>query len=140
MRRYKYSDSHFLSCPLRIRRNVQSHVSSTLDNHLRNTLSAQRLTAYKFLLFQSCERVARPRKSQHDRRGNQAARADDDAEPLYQGHGAVDSSAHVIRREAADENVELGGRGTDSQQERDFDEYEDERGAAAQFGLVVMPW
>ena len=94
-------------------------------------MSTKRLTAHELLLFQSCKGIANSCKSEHDSRSDQAAAGDDDAQPLDQGHDAVDSGSHVVCREASDERIELGGRRADTEEKGDFDEYEDEGRAAA---------
>lgn len=43
-------------------------------------------------------------------------------------HDSVDSSAHVVCFEAANELVEFGARGADSKEERDLNEEDDEEG------------
>ena len=110
----------------------------SLDDHLCNALSTERLTAHKLLLFQPRQRVARSCEKQHNRCSNQAAGINYDAQPLNQGHDTIDSGAHVVRGEAADEGVELCRCRADSQEERDFDENEDQRGATARSMLMVI--
>jgi hypothetical protein len=97
-----------------------------LDNHLCDTLATEGLAAHKLLLFQSGQCIACSRKHQDHGRGDQAARVHDDAQPLDQGHDAVNGGAHIVGREAADEGIEFGGCRTDAQKERDFDEDEDQ--------------
>lgn len=48
----------------------------------------------------------------------------DDAQPLDQAHDPVNSCAHVVRSETADEGVEGWGRWADAEEKRYFDEYE----------------
>jgi hypothetical protein len=81
--------------------------SLLLNNHLRNTLSAQRLTRSKLLLLQPSQRIERSSDKQHHRRRNQACRVADEREPLYDAHDAVDGGAHVVCLEASDEAVEV---------------------------------
>lgn len=82
--------------------------SNALDNHLCDTLPTQRLAAHETLSLESGDEIAGCRKQQHDRCGDQARRIDDDAEPLDQAHGAVDTCAHVVGGESSDERVKSG--------------------------------
>lgn len=93
-----------------------------LNNHLRNPLSAQRLTRGKLLLLQPRQSVERSSDKQHDRRRDQARGVADQRQPLHHAHDGVDGGAHIVGLEAADEGVEFLGRRADAQQERDFDE------------------
>lgn len=103
-----------------------------LHDHLRNTLATKRLTSGEFLLLEPSQRVESGRNEQHDSGSDQARRVADQREPLDHAHSRVDSGAHVVCFEAADEAVE-GFRGrADAQEERDFDEDEDESGDAVE--------
>ncbi len=57
------------------------------------------------------------------------------AQPLNDAHGKIDSGAHVVRRESAHKGIEFCGCRTDAKKERDFDE-DDEEGARA--GQVLV--
>jgi hypothetical protein len=81
--------------------------SLPLNNHLRNTLSAQCLTRSKLLLLQPRQRIERRSDKQHYRRRNQARGVADKRKPLYDAHDAVDRSTHVVCLEASDEAVEV---------------------------------
>ena len=102
----------------------------SLHNHLRNTLSAKRLTRSKFLLLQPSQRVERRSDQQHDCRSNQARRVANQGQPLDHAHDSIDAGAHVVCFEAADKAVEDFGGRTDAQEEGDFNEDEDEAGNA----------
>lgn len=104
--------------------------SRSLDNHLRNTLSTKRFTSHKALTLHTSQSVESRRNSQHNSGGNQTRCTDDQTQPLHQCHHTVKSCSHVIRCESSHECVEFRGRGTDSQQERNFDEYDEEGGCA----------
>ena len=99
-----------------------------LDNHLSNTLATKRLASDKVLLLQSCKGIATSSQSQNNGCGDQTTCVNDNAEVLYQRHYAVNSCSHVVGCEAADKGVELGGCRTNSEEERNLNEYEDERG------------
>jgi hypothetical protein len=77
-----------------------------LHNHLRNALSTESLTRSELLLLQTRQRVERRGDQQHHSSRNQARRITNQGEPLDDAHDTVDSGAHVIRLEAADEAVE----------------------------------
>jgi hypothetical protein len=103
---------------------------SILNNHLRNALSAQRLTRRKLLLLQPRERIKGRGNQQHDRSRDQARRVADDGEELDDAHDEVDGGAHVICLETADEGVEVLRGRADAEEKWDFDEDEDEGGDA----------
>jgi hypothetical protein len=107
---------------------LTSSLQSPLHNHLRDPLPAQRLAPHEALSLQTSKRVERSREEQEHRRGNQARSFLDDAQPLYQTHCSVYSCAHVVCGETAYEGIEGGGRGTDAEEEGDFNEDEDEAG------------
>lgn len=115
--------------------NPHSQHRFILNNHLRNSLPTQRLTALKLLSLDTRQDIKQRCEQQHDRGGNQAGRLGDNREPLDDGHDAVDCGAHVVRFEAADEGVEFGGCWADSEEERDFDEDYDE-GADTGIGML----
>jgi len=56
----------------------------------------------------------------------------DDAEPLDDSHGKINSGSHVVRSESAHESVKLCRRRADSKQERNFDENYEERACEAE--------
>lgn len=101
-----------------------------LNNHLRHTLSTQRLTALKLLSSEGCQSVKYGSNQQHNGGSDQTRGFGDDAEPLDEGHDGVDGGAHVVGCEPADEGVEFGGCRADSEEEGDFDEEDDEGGYA----------
>lgn len=78
-----------------------------LYDHLRDTLSAESLAADESLPLNSCKRIESGRNGKDDSSGNETGRMDDDAEPLHDGHGEVDSSADVVGRDAADERIKF---------------------------------
>ena len=82
--------------------------SKPLDNHLCNTLSTQRLAPHESLALEPSNKIADCRKHQHNRRGDQARGMSDNAKPLDQTHGTVDSCTHVVGGEASDEVVKGG--------------------------------
>ncbi len=61
-------------------------------------------------------------------------------QPLDERHDAVDSGAHVVGFEAADEGVEAGGGGADAQEEGDFYEEDYEGGDAGARALARASW
>jgi hypothetical protein len=98
------------------------------DDHLRNTLSTQRLAALECLTLQASQGVEN--RSNHKDHGSsdQAGRLGPDADPLYGAHNKVYGGAHIVGAEFADERVELGRRWADAEEERYFDE-DDDKGA-----------
>ena len=102
-----------------------------LDNHLRQTLSAQRLATDKVLALQASQGIEEGGDQKHDRRGNQARRAGDKADPLDRTHSEVHSGAHPIRGEASDEVIEFVGRRANAKQEGNFNENKDHAGNPA---------
>lgn len=82
--------------------------SKSLDNHLCNTLSTQRLTPHESLPLKSSNKIAGRRKQQHNCCRDQARWMNDDAKPLDQAHGTVDSCTHVVGSKTSDEVVKGG--------------------------------
>ena len=99
---------------------------ASLDDHLCDSLPTKCLATHEFLLLQSGQCIARPRQSQYNGRGNQAARIHYDAEPLSQRHGSVNTSSRVIGGKSADESIKPRRGRADSEKKRYLDEYEDE--------------
>lgn len=89
-------------------------------------MSTQRLTTHEPLPLHSRQRITQRSQRQHDRRGNQARRIQDQRQPLHYRHDGVDGGAHVVCFEAADELVELFGGRADAEEEGDFEEEDDE--------------
>ena len=96
-------------------------------------MSAESLTGSELLLLESRQSIERGRDQQHDGGRDQACRVADQGEPLDQAHDSIDSSAHVICFEAANEAVEDFRGWADAEEERDFDEDEDEGGDAVRW-------
>jgi hypothetical protein len=95
-------------------------------DHLRNTLSTKCLATLKLLPLETSERVKDRRNHQEDGRDNQARGLGPYADPLYDAHHGVDGSAHVVRTKFTDEGVEFRRGRADTEEQRDFDEYDDE--------------
>jgi hypothetical protein len=106
-----------------------------LNNHLRNSLPAQRLATHEFILPQRSNPIKARSQQQDHGSGNKTCWVRSNANPLYDGHDEVDCSAHVVCGEAADEVVEFAGGGTDAEEERDFYE-KDYEGACSVRGRV----
>lgn len=94
---------------------------------MSNTLSTESLAALKCLALETGESVEDRGDEQEDGCDNQACGHGPDADPLYSAQNEVDSSAHVVCLELADEGIELRGRWADTEKQRDFDENDDER-------------
>ena len=97
------------------------------DNHLRNTLPTQSLTASKIVVTDAGDKIEDRRNQQENGGCNQTASATNQTDPLDGAHNPVDKSTHVVRRETAHELIKLGRRRANSEEEGDFDE--DEQGA-----------
>ena len=107
----------------------------TLDDHLRNTLAAQRLAPHKSLAFDCSQKIEESSNQKQNRRCDQARWTSEDgyaADPLDQGHHTIYARAHVIRGESTHECVELGGGWADAKEKRNLDEDNDERACAAE--------
>lgn len=85
------------------------------NDHLRNTLTAECLAADELLAPQTSQRVEDGGDSEHDSGGNETRGAGDETNPLDSTHSGIHSGAHVIGGEAADEGIELGGCGADTE-------------------------
>ena len=103
----------------------QPPLSILLYDHLRDTLSAERLAALERLALETSKRVEDGRKQQKECRDDQASHHGQQTEPLHNAHDQVDGSTHVVCLESANEAVEFGRRGTDAEEERYLDEYND---------------
>ena len=97
-----------------------------LDNHLRNTLSAQCLTTNKPLALQACDCVAYRGKQKEYGCCDQTCPLHDNAEPLYQAHYSVYRSPHVVRCEPPYKVIEGTGGRADAEKERYLNEYDDQ--------------
>lgn len=87
---------------------VRSSRTNNLYNHLRDTLTTQRLTADESLALDSREAVANCREEQeHTRRNQLRGRGRDAAQELDDGHDEVSGGAHPVGRDSANEGVEL---------------------------------
>lgn len=82
--------------------------SKPLNNHLCNTLSTQRLATHEPLPLESSDKIAGCCKQQDNCCRNQARGINDDAKPLDQAHGTIDSCTHVVGSETSDESVKSG--------------------------------
>lgn len=100
--------------------------SHFLYNHLCNALASQCLAALELLALESSKRIEDSSDQQKDCRNNQACCHGYDADPLYCTHGEIDSGAHVVRTEFANEGIELGGGWADAEEEGYLDEDDDE--------------
>lgn len=100
-------------------------IEAALYDHLRNTLSTQRLAALESLALEAGQRIENRRNQQEDGANNQARCLGPDADPLHGAHDKVYGGAHVVGAELADEGIELGGGRTDAEEERYFDENDD---------------
>ncbi|KAL3962548.1 hypothetical protein ACCO45_004071 [Purpureocillium lilacinum] len=101
-----------------------------LDNHLRDTLAAERLAADKGLALDAGQQVADGGEREEDTRGDEGAAAEGDADEHDGAHDAVGGRAHVVGRDLADELVKLGRGRADAEEQRHFDE-EDQEGECA---------
>ena len=97
-----------------------------LDNHLGYTLSTQSLAALERLALETSKRVEDGGEGKEDGAYDQTGRLRPDADPLYSAQHGVESSAHVIRLNLADEGVELGGRRANTKEQRNLDEDDEE--------------
>lgn len=90
---------HFISCIV-----YNSHQSPISNNHLRHTLSSERLAANEILMFQACQSVEACCQEKDDSCSDQAAgMSGNKAEPLNHRHDRVYGCSHVIRRDLSDE-------------------------------------
>ena len=80
---------------------------SPLDNHLRKSLSTQRLAAGKIMVSDRRDQVENGRNQQENGGGDQAAAAYNKTEPLHQAHNAIYGCAHIVCGKAAHKLVEL---------------------------------
>ena len=97
-----------------------------LDDHLRNSLSTQRLAAYKSLALDTSKRIEYGGDQQENGRSDQTGGHCGKAGPLDGAHAKVDESAHIVGLEFANESVKLGRRRADSEEERYLNEDYDE--------------
>lgn len=86
----------------------------------------KRLAVSESLTPHAREPVQDGRDKQDDRSGDERRRTGNDGQPLDNGHDQVGGSTRVVGLEAPDELVEFGRRGTDAQEQGDFDEEDDE--------------
>lgn len=94
-----------------------------LYDHLRDTLSTERLAALERLPLDASKRVENSRNQQEDSGNHQASHQRPEADPLYDAHDEVDGCAHVVCLEFAYEGVEFSGCRADAEEERYLDEY-----------------
>jgi hypothetical protein len=97
-----------------------------LDNHLGYALSAQSLAALECLALETSKRIEDGGEGQEDGADDQAGRLRPDADPLYSTQHGVEPSTHVVRLDLTDEGIELGGRRTDAEEQRNLDEDNEE--------------
>jgi len=97
-----------------------------LDNHLRNSLATQCLAANKVLLRDGCEGIERSGKKKEHSSSYQTRGSGDKADPLDSTKYHVDAGAHPVGGKATNERVEFRGRGTDSEEEWNFNEEDNE--------------
>ena len=116
----RYQDFHCIDS-LSVR--LPSLDSNALNNHLCNTLSTQRLAAHETLSLESSDKIAGCCKQQHNCCRDQARGINDDAEPLDQAHGTVDSCTHVVGSETSDKLVKGGRRRAYAEEQGYFNEY-----------------
>lgn len=93
-----------------------------LYDHLRDTLSAERLAALECLALESGKRIEDGCEHQHHSRCDQAARPLRNARPLYDAHAKVESGAEIVGLEFPDKSIELGRRRADAEEQRHFEE------------------
>lgn len=97
------------------------------DNHLRNTLSTQRLTPRKLLSLQRRQSIENRRKTQRDSRCNHLIRAlHNKTQPQRDCHDSIETRTSWVRVDAAHEGVEFRGCWADPEEEGDFYKYDEE--------------
>lgn len=87
-----------------------------LDNHLRNSGSAQCFATDKSLALDPSKEIAEGSEGQKDASSNQAAGAIEVAQELEQSHDGVGRCSHVVGRNPANKLIELARRGANSQE------------------------
>lgn len=92
------------------------------DNHLRNSLAAQRFATNKFLLRQGRERIKHSRNEEEDGTSNQARSTFGKTDKLDTTKDGVNEGAHPVGCKAADKGIECRGCGTNSEEEGYFNE------------------
>lgn len=98
-----------------------------LDDHLCNALSTQSLATLESLTLETSERVEDGSEHQDHSSRDQASHPCGDASPLHSAHGGVQSGAQEVGLKLANKSIELGRSGTDSQEQRNFEEEDDGR-------------
>ena len=108
-----------------------------LHNHLRDSLATQGLAAHEFLLRDGGQSIEYCRDEEEHGRSEQTRRSADKTDPLDSAEDHVDGGAHRVGGEAADKLVELGGGGTDSEEEGNlYEEDHEGRGTGAKLALA----
>lgn len=89
-------------------------------------MATQRLASLERLALETSERIEEGGNKEHDSGRNQTGSIYRNANKLNNTHDSIDSGAHVIGLEFADEGVEFGRGWADAEEERDFNEDDDE--------------
>ena len=94
-------------------------------------MSTQGLATLERLALDTSKCVEDGGDHEKDGSDDQARCLRPDADPLYNAQYGVESSAHVVRLDLADKAIEFGGRGADTEEQRDFNKDNEERGHSA---------
>lgn len=129
------SSARPLQCPLRS--SIAQLLLPDLDDHLRNALSTEGLTAHELILPQCRDCIAGRRYKEKYSRRDQTGWANDQTKPLNQAHNTINGGAHNRGGEFADEVVEFAAGRAYAEEEGYFDE-EDYEGACSRCIFVSL--